>query len=126
VLANPQLGPRYRVAATEAGMRAFNFAFADFMKPPQIADIDATGYHGRVADVISVAVGKELELTSVVVKLLTPANVEVESGVATLTGNRWLYTATTAVNAGTQLIVAVFATDLPGHTGDRQFPIVVA
>jgi hypothetical protein len=126
VLADPQLAPRYRAGATVAGMRPFNFAFADFMKPPQVNRIDVTAYHGQIGEVIAVALSKEFELTSVVVKLLTPANVEVEQGAANLVGGEWRYTATTVVNAGTPLLVRVIAKDLPGHTGDRQFPIVVA
>ena len=124
-LQDPQLGPRYRAAAEKAGMRPFNFAFADFMKAPQIERIETGDYHGGIGDPILVNITKEFELKSVVVKLLTPANAVVEEGAAVFVNGGWRYDATTVVAPGTQLVVRVIAKDTPGNTGDGEFPIVV-
>lgn len=125
-VADPVQGPRYTAAAELVGQRPYAFAVADFLKKPVVQAIDTAGYHGAIGDVIAVRALDDFEVTGVSVAIRDAANVVLEQGAAVLVGGSWHYTATTAIAAGTPVVIDAVATDRPGHTGALQVPLVVA
>jgi len=83
--------------------------------------VDVLAYHGQVGDLISIMARDDFGVASVHVSITDSdnGNALIESGnaVETAVGSgHWVYTATAAVPAGTELKVNVVATDRPGGT----------
>lgn len=126
VLADPVLGPRYTAAAKTAGLKPYPFALTDYLTPPTVHAIDTAEYHGAIGDVLKVHASDRFEVTGVTVVIRNAADAVLEQGVAVLTAGLWVYTATTAIAAGTAVKIQAIATDHPGHTSSDIVPLVVA
>ena len=116
ILKDPEMLEAYR-AKVRKGMTPYNVALKDFLKPPYINRIDASGYHGNPGDKISVAAGDDFKLTEVSVQVIGPDSIVIEQGVCILTlptGN-YEYTATTRVADLAGITIIAKARDLPGH-----------
>lgn len=116
-LADPVLQPRYRAAAEAKRLPVFAFVMGDFLNPPQVTMIDATGYHGHVGDPVKVNASDGFEVASVDVVIRHGA-VLVEQGPAVFADGRWTYATTVAVPAGQTVTIEATAKDRPGHIGD--------
>lgn len=119
VFADPLQKEVYQALAENRGIPAFALALTDFLKPPTIGALDLAGYAGRIGDVITVEASDDVEVTGVVVTVRDRNSAVIEQGAATKTGERWQYTATTAVAAGESVTVEAAATDRPGHSGTK-------
>ena len=67
---------------------------ADLLNAPKIEQIDLSGYHGQVGDVIKVRAYDDFKVVSVSVHIYNSDGVVVEEGNATEQGIDWVYTAT--------------------------------
>ncbi len=115
-ISNPVLKGEYQAKA-KPGQSAYNVAFADYLKAPQLRKVMADSYNGQLGDTVAFRIIDNFKLQSVTIRIIGAANELIEQGVATLSENGldWQYT-TTAVNPsvlGTNLEVT--ATDTPGN-----------
>lgn len=125
-VADPVLGPRYAAAAAAVKQQAYAFALGDYLNPPEVRAIDASGYHGAIGDPIKVLATDGFEVTGVTVILRSAADAVLEQGAAVLVDGVWRYAATTVVAIGTSVAIEAVATDRPGHTGARTLALLVA
>ncbi|PWV46227.1 hypothetical protein [Chitinophaga sp. S165] len=118
---DPVIKALYQKAA-KGGQTAYNVALRDAMNPPDIYDVNISGYKGTVGDLITVKARDVITPKSVTVVISSQTGTVLEQGDAVLQTNDrriWTYTVT-AVNAaltGTRIVVT--ATDLPGNTSER-------
>ena len=116
VLANADDKAAYDSKAT--GLRnGFNVAVADFMKAPQIDEIDVTHYRGAVGDAIRVRATDDFDVQRVTVSIHSADGALIEEGEAVQQDNviDWIYT-TTAANGDTSGDrIEVRAYDRPGN-----------
>ena len=101
-------------------MSLFAFVMGDFLKPPVVEAIDATGYHGVVGDLIKVSARDDFEVASVSIVIRDAADAVLEQGPAALVGGQLTYATTVAVPAGDTVTIEAVATDRPGHTGGKR------
>ena len=117
VMADLDLKAEYQATA-KLGQSAYNKAFADFQKAPEIDEnIDLAAYTGAIGDTIEVSVIDDFRVEGVHVQIKLPAGTLLEEGEALQSPNGldWIYTAT-AVNSevpGSRVIIT--ARDLPGN-----------
>ena len=125
-LADPVRQPLYQAAARAKGLSLFAFVMGDFLNPPEVKAIDATGYHGRVGDPIKVTASDDFEVASVNVVIRTAANAVLEQGPAALANGRWSYATTVPVAAGATVTIEATAQDRPGHPGSLSVSWLIA
>jgi len=120
-VADPDTKAAYKAAAA-ADESPYNVAVADFMHAPDIEEIDLSKYTGKVGDVISVTVTDDFKVAEVSVSILNEDGTEVEHGMAqsALGGTQWLYTATANNSSLTGDKIIIRASDLPGHTTEKE------
>jgi hypothetical protein len=119
------LRSRYETAARSKGIQVFAFAVTDFLIPPVVDAIDASGYHGAVGDVIKVRAFDDFEVTGVTVTVRDAGDGIILQGAAVLTDGRWNYVATGGIQVGEAVTIEAVATDRPGNTGSRSLPLVI-
>lgn len=104
------------------GRTAYNVAFGDFFKTPEIGDIDASAYNGATGSRITVPVSDDGKVVSVQVKIQRGDGTLVEEGDAILHANglHWTFTATALNNSLPGSLVTITAFDLPGHSSFKQ------
>lgn len=104
------------------GQTAYNVAFGDFFKTPEIGGIDTSAYNGFAGSRIMVPVTDEGKVVSVKLKIQKGDGSIVEEGEAVLHANglHWVFTAAVSNNNLSGLLVTVTATDLPGHSSFKQ------
>jgi hypothetical protein len=124
MLANPLMKAKYALKATKR-RSAYNVAVGDYIKPPVVDKIDATGYAGAIGDKIIVDASDCFEVTKVHVAIADNAGTVVEEGNCALdTMNLfWEYTTTVAHPVIAGLKVTATATDNPGHTGQKDLAL---
>ena len=107
--------PIYAQLAEGTARTAYNVALADFMRPPQIFEIDLSACAGRAGTVIRAQVWDNVCVKRVQVVIVNAAEQVIEQGDAVQgEGLWWSYTAT--VDAPNEKItVSVHAWDLPGN-----------
>ncbi|MDP4271486.1 MAG: hypothetical protein Q8909_15405 [Bacteroidota bacterium] len=119
-LQNDEIKKLYQEAAGD-GKTPFNVAVADFLKAPNIKEIDLTGYTGKVADKIKVTVEDDFKVTNVSVSIYNADGSLVEHGAAVQDGFRydWYFTATVenASLDGDKIVVQAY--DLPGNVTEK-------
>lgn len=112
--------PVYEEKAAGTSKNAFNAATADFLHPPEILEIDLSGYTGKTGEVIRTRVQDDVKVNKVSIVISTDADQLIEQGAAAAdTGLWWKYT-TTANAPGSNVKVIVHAWDLPGHEAVKQ------
>jgi hypothetical protein len=117
MLADPEQGPRYALAAAAKGMKPRPFAIADFFNEPVVQTIDVSGYHGTLGDLIKVQAFDDFEVTGVHIAVLDGENAVIFQGAAVLTNGLWQLAATVGIAIGETVTITATATDRPGHTG---------
>ena len=95
----------------------YNVAVADFMKAPDIDEIDITNYTGKVGDTIRVRAIDDFKVVQVQISIINADGTILEEGNAVLQDNGldWIYTATQQNDNldGDKIIVR--ASDKPGN-----------
>ena len=118
-LADATVRALYEAAAKEKDMPVFALTIADFFNAPTIDNVDVLAYNGQVGDLIRIMARDDFGVVSVHVTITTDQGVAIESGNAVESSagsGQWVYTATTAVTSGTDVIINAVATDRPGGT----------
>ena len=115
----------YEEAAHKRGQPVFSIAVADFFHPPTVDEVDVSGYAGAVGDPILVRASDDFEVVGVSVTISDADGAELEGGDAVLQDGQWLYTATTAVDAGTTIHLTVVAADRPGNLTAEEVEVTV-
>lgn len=117
IMANPTLKELY-AARAKGGVTAFNLAFADFFKAPEIIAVDLDDYTGAVGNTITVLATDNFKVQTVFVSIQDDEGNLVEEGAAVINADNddfWTYTATTANATPAAGTVIVRASDLPGN-----------
>jgi hypothetical protein len=93
----------------------WNVAVADYMKRPQITNIDVSRYRGLRGNVIRIKAKDNYFVASVVVRIVDAQGVEVESGMAVSMSGRgeWIYKAMEQNSGWKGGRVVVNVTDVP-------------
>jgi hypothetical protein len=101
---------------------AYNVAFSDFFKTPEIGGIDVSAYNGSIGSRITVPVTDNGKVVSVQIKIQKGDGALVEEGDATLhaSGLHWVFTAAALNNSLPGSLITVTAFDLPGHSSFKQ------
>lgn len=115
-LANPQKRAFYE-SIVKPGMSARSMAMTDYLRKPQVSDIDYAEYDGSIGSVILFKAVEESQMT-VKVRIERADGSLVEEGLAAMDEAEihWIYTATmvNASVAGSRIII--LAKDLPGNS----------
>lgn len=120
VLADPELARPYREKARELKRRAFNLAFRDFFRPPEVTELDLSQYTGRKGEAIEVVATDDFEVTAVDVQLQDVGGAVLEEGAAVLNqAGHWVYTSQTNIAADTKVVVVANAHDRAENTGSK-------
>jgi hypothetical protein len=121
---DPVTGPQYKALARE-GITAYNVALADAYHAPEVIDIDALNYHGRINDTITVRAKDDFKVVSVLVSIYDMESSLVEEGYARQQGNErdWLYISTRENTVLTGSKIRAIAKDLPGNIGSLEITI---
>lgn len=97
----------------------FALTIADFFNAPVIDTLDVTLYNRQAGDLITISARDDVGVASVQVSITNEQLAPIESGYAVETAEgsgRWVYTATTAIPADTNVLVKAVAADRPGGT----------
>ena len=120
--ADPAAKKGYETAAKKKGLSAYNVAVADFLKAPNIVEINLSSYTGAVGDIITIVVTDDFKVETVTVDIANADGSEVESGAAAsdASGMIWTYTAkaTNASLAGDKITIRAY--DMPGNVTEEE------
>lgn len=122
VIGDPDLKKEYEKKA-KPGRTAYNMAFRDYLKAPEVTGIDPSLYIGAQGSRIIVSAKDDFRVAAVIIRIYTPTGVLLEEGPAILNPinrNKWIYIATqnNAVLAGS--VIHATASDLPGNQGSLE------
>lgn len=117
-LADPDSRTFYEGEAHKRHVPLFSLTVADFFHAPTIDEIDVSAYHGKAGDPITVSATDDIEVARVEITVSTADGTLIETGEAALDGGHWVYVATAAVAAGTDVRIGVRAYDRPGGVGE--------
>lgn len=118
-LADPDTRDLYETYAKNKNIPVFAATMADFFNAPVIDTLDVSAYNGQIGDLIRVMARDDFGVASVHVAITDNGGSPIESGnaIEPASGSgQWVYTATTVIASGTDVIVNVVATDRPGGT----------
>jgi len=115
-IGNPTLKEEYQAKA-KPGQSAYNIAFADYLKAPQLRKVFADEYNGQIGDILIFRVIDNFKLQSVTLRILGTDNNVIEQGAATQLENGldWQYIATVANPTVEGSNLEVTAKDTPGN-----------
>lgn len=116
--ADPELRAFYEPVAREKGFTVYTVALTDFLSKPAMFPPDLSKYQGQIGDTIAVKVEHDLALAGVDVNILSSAGASIERGKAVENGTgtgKWIYTATSAVAPGSELLIEVVGVDYAGN-----------
>ena len=119
ILQDPDMLAAY-AARSHDGFSPYILAMTDFLKPPFVAQIDATHYHGNTGEKIVITAGDDFAVTGLNVTLADAEGIIIEQGAGVLnqvTGN-YDYTITQSVSETTGMTITATVTDTPGHTAE--------
>ena len=109
-------------AKVKPGTSAFNVAVADFLKAPNIDEIDLGNYNGTAADTIRVRVTDDFQVVKVTVTIHNADGTLVEEGEAVQQENviDWLYTVTADNPSLEGDRIEIRAWDRPEHVTEEE------
>lgn len=99
---------------------AFNIAFRDFLKAPQVIAIITEKYTGAIGSTITVNAKDDFKVAAVRVSIHNSSGVLIEEGdalVDPIYEERWKYTATQLNGTLAGTVIKAVAMDLPENTG---------
>jgi len=114
---DPALSAMYAAKSGSKGFAPYRLAVFDYLRPPYIHQVDASGYHGNTGEKITVTAGDDFQLSSVTVKISHPDGSLIEEGACVLNmpASNYEYTATVQVAALTGVVILARAIDTPGN-----------
>ena len=115
----PDIYAVYEAAARTTSKRACDLAHADFRYPPEIHDIDLSGYTGKPGDLIQIHAVDDFGVARVIVSITGLDSAPLEQGFAVLdrVSGRWQYTTTLLISQA--VIIHVTALDRPGNSASK-------
>jgi hypothetical protein len=118
VIKDPVIKALYGTVAT-GGQTAYNVAFSDAFKGPEIKSVSIGEYHGQPGDLILIKADKFLVL-KMDVMIVNADGVVIEEGQATVAGKAWKYTVNMLNEAvhGSKIIVT--AVNRPGRVVKKE------
>ena len=116
VMDEPDKKAEYKAAAKN-GETAYNVAVGDFLKLPEVNELDISQYTGQVGNKIRIRATDNFKLTNVTATIYKADNTILETGPATSNGNGldWYYIVTHQNSTLSGCKVKVTVTDTPGH-----------
>ena len=113
---DPILKDEY-LAKAKPGQSAYNIAFADYLKAPELRKIFVDNYNGQIGDSIVLRVVDNFKLQTVNVRILDAGNSVLEQGAAVpmTNGLDWEYITTVVNPSVIGSNVEVTAKDTPGN-----------
>jgi len=114
--------PAYAAKAEGTAQTAFNVALADFLHPPEIVELDVSGYTGKVGETIRVRARDDVAVKTVNVAIAAADGTLIESGAAAAAAGvpGWWAYLTKAAATGNGVKVLAVAQDLPGHEARKE------
>ena len=121
-LLDPTLKADYTAEAKKRqNVSPYNMAMTDFLRPPQITNVDHSAYTGDTSDQkIIIEVADAFKVVSVKVKITAANSSTLEEGNATLVNGKWQYTTTATNDTLTGTKITLTATDRPGNTTTKE------
>lgn len=119
LLRDPDALPVYERVAAARQTTPFGAAMSDYFHPPEVLEVDLTGFSGAPAGWIKIRARDDAEVKAVAVVVRRTDGTVVEQGPAELDGSYWYYNTTATVAPGTPLAIEVAARDWAGNTGVR-------
>jgi hypothetical protein len=122
---NAELEKMYKSKGTY-GRSAFNRAFTDFLKPPEVRRIDTTRYTGAPGSVIGIKAMDDFHIKTVEVSIFDAEGNLIEKDKATLDPVfriKWMYTSTRQIENLQGCKIKAFATDLAGNIGEKEITL---
>jgi hypothetical protein len=118
ILLDPLMKEVYTAKARK-GRSAYLVAMTDYLRLPQVIDIDTADYEGKPGDRIHVVAYDDFAVTGVTVHILDNKGVVIEKGdcVQDPVTGYYDYAATVLVDDLTGAEIIAMASDYPGHTG---------
>jgi hypothetical protein len=116
--------PEYKALAERRQLSSFNVATADFLHPPEIHELDLSGYHGKPGDTIAVRATDDVAVKTVSLLIATDENLVVEQGLmqqGTADRTRWTYVATKEAGSS-HVKVVVDAADMASQMTRAEAP----
>ena len=99
---------------------AFNVAFRDYLRAPEVTAIDIENYKGSIGSTIVISATDDFKVVAVKVSIRSAAGVLIEEGNAVpdpIFSELWTYTATQANSALAGTVISATAADLPRNKG---------
>ena len=100
--------------AAGSDLSPYNLAVADWLRPPEILQVDTGGWTGQPGKVIRIQALDDVQVKDVTLVITDLAGALLEQGPATAVDSLWWEYTTTATGTGS-LKVTASAQDLPGH-----------
>jgi hypothetical protein len=122
VMSDPEAKAEYEAKKSDKYNSAYAIAVADFLKAPEIEEVDLSAFHGHVGDVIKVKAKDDFKVMSVSVDLFDLNGAKAEGGMAVEDKKdlNWNYTLTTEIASLTGTKIVVKASDKPGHVTEKE------
>ena len=119
--ANPAAYAVYKRSAQLRRKRACDLAISDFLRPPEITDVDLGNYSGGQGQTIRIQAVDQFEVRAVSIAITEMDGSLLEQGTAVLPEGEstWLYATQTAVPPGQTVLVHVTATDWAGNAASK-------
>lgn len=124
-LLDPTLKEAYTTEAKKRrNVSPYNMAMTDYLRPPQITNVDHSAYTGDASgEKIIIEAADAFKITTMKVKITAANNSALEEGTATLVKGRWEYTTTATNTTLTGSKITLTATDRPGNTTSKEITL---
>ena len=124
-LLDPTLKADYTTEAKKRrNVSPHNKAMTDYLRPPQITNVDHSAYTGDASgEKIIIEAADAFKITTMKVKITAANNSTLEEGTATQVKGKWEYTTTTTNTTLTGSQITLTATDRPGNTTTKEITL---
>ena len=124
-LLDPTLKADYTTEAKKRrNVSPYNMAMTDYLRPPQITNVDHSAYTGDASgEKIIIEAADAFKITTMKVKITAANNSTLEEGTATQVKGKWEYTTTTTNTTLTGSKITLTATDRPGNTTTKEITL---
>jgi hypothetical protein len=116
------LNERYKKKATQT-TSAFNVAFKDYLRPPEVQKIEADEYTGKPGSSISIKAKDDFDIKEVEVRIFNAEGDLIEKGKTikhSILKIRWIYTAKKEISKLPGCKIKAVAKDLAGNKGELE------
>ena len=124
-LLDPTLKEAYTTEAKKRrNVSPYNMAMTDYLRPPQITNVDHSAYTGDASgEKIIIEAADTFKITTMKVKITAANSSILEEGTAILVKGKWEYTTTTTNTTLTGSKITLTATDRPGNTTTKEITL---